>query len=105
MRKSEIFAEIINAVSEETEIPVVDILSGSKTTEVVDARAITVILLNECGFYPKQIAELLNKTSACIRHLISTSDARKQNNKMFEINMHNIRNRLENELKINALPP
>ena len=37
MNKREIFARILNIVSEETEIPASCILSGDKTREVVDA--------------------------------------------------------------------
>lgn len=42
MCKSEIFAKILRLVSEETEISTSDILSGSKETDVVDARYLLV---------------------------------------------------------------
>lgn len=42
MCKSEIFAETINLVSQETEIPVNRILSSDKDTETVDARYLLV---------------------------------------------------------------
>ena len=45
MCKSEIFAETINLVSQETEIPVNRILSSDKDTETVDARYLLVRLL------------------------------------------------------------
>ncbi len=96
MRKSEIFSKIINKVSDETEITKEEILSGSKKIEVVDARSITVILLNEHGFYPETIAKLMNKTSACIRHIISSFDERMKGNKMIEIYLQKVRKFLEN---------
>lgn len=51
MCKSEIFAETINLVSQETEIPVNRILSSDKDTETVDARYLLVRLLVERGIY------------------------------------------------------
>lgn len=75
MCKSEIFAEILNLVGEETEVSKELILSTSKVTEVVDARSIVVFFLTEFGLYPEQIAALLHKTSASIRYLISLKSA------------------------------
>lgn len=52
MCKSEIFAEILEIVSQETEISVERILSSDKDTETVDARYLLVHILSEMGFYP-----------------------------------------------------
>lgn len=49
MCKSEIFAETINLVAQETEIPASRILSSDKDTETVDARYLLVQLLVERG--------------------------------------------------------
>lgn len=46
MCKSEIFAEILNLVSKETEISANRILSSDKDTETVDARYLLVHLLS-----------------------------------------------------------
>lgn len=46
MCKSEIFAETINLVAQETEIPASRILSSDKDTETVDARYLTY---RQCG--------------------------------------------------------
>lgn len=97
MCKSDIFAEILNIVSRETEISPDLILSSSKVTEVVDARSIVVFFLTEYGLYPEQIAALLHKTSACIRYLIYNFDSRKSNNKMIAIYLQNVRKSLEKE--------
>ena len=61
MCKSEIFAEILEAVSHETEVSAPQILGLSKQMEVVDARSILVKLLQERGFYPIQIARFMRK--------------------------------------------
>ncbi len=96
MRKSEIFSKIINAVSDETEITKEEILSRSKKVEIVDARSIAVILLKEHGFYPESIAKLMNKTSACIRHIISSFDEREESCKMIGIYLQKVRKLMEN---------
>lgn len=91
MCKSEIFAEIIEAVSRETEVSASQILGCSKHMEVVDARSILVKLLNERGLYPEQIAVLLHKTAASIRYLLSNYESRKSANKIIAIYAQNIR--------------
>ncbi len=65
MCKSEIFAETINLVAQETEIPASRILSSDKDTETVDARYLLVQLLVERGMYPSQIAPKIHKTVQC----------------------------------------
>lgn len=84
MCKSEIFAQIMNAVSIETEVSGTLILSNSKSMEVVDARSILAKLLQESGFYPMQIARFMRKTPASIRFLLTNYEKpkkRKQNNR------------------------
>ena len=54
MCKSEIFAETINLVSQETEIPAERILSPDKDAETVGARYLLVSLLADRGMYPSQ---------------------------------------------------
>lgn len=51
MCKADIFNEIIQIVSRETEIAPKVILSGSKEAEVVDARYLLVYFLFKEGFY------------------------------------------------------
>ena len=92
MCKSEIFAEIIEAVSRETEVSASQILGCSKHMEVVDARSIVVKLLHEKGLYPEQIAALLHKTAASIRYLLSNYESRKSTNKIIAIYAQNVRN-------------
>ena len=92
MCKSEIFAEIIEAVSRETEVSASQILGCSK-----HARSILVKLLNERGLYPEQIAVLLHKTAASIRYLLSNYESRKSANKIIAIYAQNIRKAIEKD--------
>lgn len=94
MCKSEIFAEILEAVSRETEVSAAQILGCSKHMEVVDARSITAKLLNEKGLYPEQIAMLMHKTAASVRYLLSNYENRKSANKIIAIYMQNVRKSL-----------
>ena len=94
MCKSEIFAEILEAVSRETEVSAAQILGCSKHMEVVDARSITAKLLNEQGLYPEQIAVLMHKTAASVRYLLSNYENRKSANKIIAIYMQNVRKSL-----------
>lgn len=94
MCKSEIFAEILEAVSRETEVSASQILGCSKHMEVVDARSITAKLLNEKGLYPEQIAVLMHKTAASVRYLLSNYENRKSANKIIAIYMQNVRKSL-----------
>ena len=94
MCKSEIFAEILEAVSRETEVSAAQILGCSKHMEVVDARSITAKLLNEKGLYPEQIAVLMHKTAASVRYLLSNYESRKAANKIIAIYMQNVRKSL-----------
>lgn len=97
MSKSDIFRNILSAVIEETEIPEEKILSDSRTTEVVDARTILVNLLIESGFYPSQIAEYLNKSTATIHNLVKYYSIRQKTNKLLSIYSQNIRKKLFNK--------
>lgn len=69
MCKSEILAETLNPVSQETEIPVNRILSSDKDTETVDARYLLVSLLADRGMYPSQIAVHIHKTKRAVNYM------------------------------------
>lgn len=91
MCKSEIFAEILRIVSEETEISTNEILSSSKEADVVDARYLLVHLLYERGFYPSQIALQTRKTKRSINYILSGFSDRIQRGKMLRIQYENIK--------------
>lgn len=76
MKKSEIIANVLSAVSEETEITPGEILSQSKRREVVDARHIAIYLLAKFGVYQSNIAEAFRITPRNIQYIISDFDTR-----------------------------
>ena len=94
MNKTEIFAEILEAVSYATEVPPCRICSHVKETEVVDARSILAKLLHEAGIYPAQIADFLGLTPSCVRRLLTDYEQRVQTNKMMARYAQHIRNTL-----------
>ena len=59
MIKSEIFASVLRDVCEVTGISERDIMSKSKSEEIVDARHLLVVTLRRSGYYPGMIAERL----------------------------------------------
>lgn len=85
MCKSEIFNRVLDVVSQQTEVSREQILSRSKSMEVVDARCILFRLLQEQGLYPGQIATQARKTPAAIRYLLSHFEDRVKSNKMVKI--------------------
>ena len=95
MKKSEIFASVLQTVSKITEIPVEKILSGDKAMETVDARFMAIKALSEKGFYPGEIARLMSRTKPGIRYLLYCFDDRIRSCRMMEINMEYIRRELE----------
>lgn len=99
MCKTEIFADLLNMVSRVTEVSADDILSDCRMEEIVDARCILVFLLNEMGFYPGQIAILINKTPAGIRYLLLSCSSRFKGNTIIESNLKVIREQLKSNGK------
>lgn len=101
MCKSKLYNELLNIISTEMEISIEEIRDRNiKTTEVVDARSILVFLLNESGLYPRQIAVLMDRTSANIRKLLGDYEVRKQNCKMIETYTQRIRNIYKSTTKL-----
>ena len=92
MKKTELFAEILDVVSQATETPANVICSRNKETSVVDARSVLIKLLCEEGVYPNQIAELIGLTPSCVRRLLTDYEHRCSTNKMIERYMQHIRN-------------
>ena len=71
MIKSEIFASVLRDVCEVTGISERDIMSKSKSEEVVDARHLLVSELRREGYYPSMIARRMRLTSRGVRRIIS----------------------------------
>ena len=58
MAKSEIIADVLNKVAEETEVSKELILSHCRQQEVVDARHMAIMLMCEYGVYMSRIASV-----------------------------------------------
>lgn len=82
MPKSEVIADVLRRVSEETEISTEQILSSCRQQEIVDARHLAVLLMSRSGVYPACIAETFGMTYRNARSIITAFDARMQANKM-----------------------
>ena len=95
MRKSEIFARILAAVAEETELSTLEILSHRKTTEIVDARYLLVYLLFCYRFYRSEIARHLNITPQAVGRIFTGFDDRCKQNRFLELSLNRIRTELE----------
>lgn len=97
MCKSEIFAEILQAVSQETEIPPEQILSSRKDEETVDARYLLVYFLSRNGFCSSRIALCIHKDVRTVNLIITQFEERKASKKYFGILLENIRKLLGNK--------
>ncbi len=95
MRKSELFARVLSAVAEETELSESEILSARKTTEVVDARYLLVYLLVFYRFYRSEIARHLNISPQAVGRIFTGFDSRCKQNGFLESNLNRIRTKLE----------
>ena len=73
MIKSEIFASVLRDVCEVTGISERDIVSKSKSEEIVDARHLLVVTLRRSGYYPGMIAERLHISGRAVRKMIGSS--------------------------------
>lgn len=96
MSKSEIFNTILRMVSEETEIPSAQILSGRKDTETVDTRYLLVHFLFQSGLNPSYIAARIGKTERAVNQIHTNFDQRFSTQKIFRISCERIRKRLGN---------
>ena len=76
MRKSELFAEILECVAFETEITKEQILSKDKYQDVVDARYMLVHFCHEKGMYITDIARMMRFSRRAVEKMISKFDER-----------------------------
>lgn len=98
MCKSRIFNEILQIVSEETEVPSDCILSNKKDEDTVDARYILVYFLSKNGISHASIAKFINKDIRTVNNIITGFEARMRSRKMFGINLEQIKKSLGNSL-------
>lgn len=97
MSKSEIFNSLLRMVSEETEIPCSQILTGKKKDmKTVDARYLLVHFLSETGFSPSYIASKTGITERTVTYIITNFEIRLSVQKMLRIQCENLRKRIRN---------
>lgn len=95
MRKTELFAEILETVANETELTKEQILSHDRTAEIVDARYILIYLLRRKGFYIGEIAHAINFSRRAVEKIVSQFETRRiQSGRIFEIILERIANKL-----------
>lgn len=95
MRKSELFAEILECVAFETEITKEQILSKDKYQDVVDARYMLVHFCHEKWMYITDIARMMRFSRRAVEKMISKFDERKRySHPIFEIQCELIAKRL-----------
>lgn len=92
MRNHKIFSEALKIVSETTELSTAQIMSPSRQTDIVDARTLIILTLDDAGLYPEQIATIMRMTSANVRYILR----RRKPSKQLENNLRIIRKQLAN---------
>lgn len=78
MRKSELFAQILECVAFETEIAKEQILSKDKFQDVVDARYMLVHFCHKNGMYTTDIARMMRFSRRAIEKMVAGFDERKR---------------------------
>lgn len=97
-----LFEAVLNLVSEVTGTSKEDILSGSHRADIVDARCIFVHALFKAGMYPTIIANMMGRSSAGVRHLLSGYNDRAASSKLFSTISKEIEKKLESNLYVEA---
>ena len=98
MRKTEIFAKLLNQVSVETEIAEERIISHERVAEVVDARYILVYLLLRNGFRASEIARLMGLSYRAVMQISALFNTRYKHSGII---FRTILRRIENKIGIN----
>lgn len=102
-KAKEILKLTLNAVSDDMDIPCDVILSKCGRTEVVDARHITVVLLNRAGLYTMKIASLMKITPRYVQYILTDFEDRMACSRPLRNNYERIANKLRKDLEITAL--
>ena len=76
MCKSLIYEAILKRVERETEIPRERILSSEKQSDVVEARSLLFHFMRKAGFYPSQIARMVDCSRQSVNKLLQGFDDR-----------------------------
>lgn len=98
MRKTEIFAKLLNQVSVETEIAEERTISHERAAEVVDARYILVYLLLRNGFRASEIARMMGLSYRAVMQISALFNTRYNHSGII---FRTILRRIENKIGIN----
>ena len=95
IRKTEIFAKILDIVANETELTSEQILSCCLTAETVDARYMLAHLLRREGIYISEIARMMHFSRRGVEKMLSQFDDRlAQSGPLFQITLKRIANKV-----------
>lgn len=95
IRKTEIFAKILDIVANETELTSEQILSCCRTAETVDARYMLAHLLRREGIYISEIARMMHFSRRGVEKMLSQFDDRlAQSGPLFQITLKRIANKV-----------
>lgn len=95
-RAKRALAMVLNIIMTEAESDASKIMSRCGEAEVVDARWICVKLLNELGYYPSRIAELMGITPRYVQYILCDFEDRIVFNAVMRNNYERGRKRLRN---------
>ena len=99
--KAKYYAAVMSVVTDLTDLTENEILNGSRTMEVIDARWLSVRLMRDIGLYPAQIAEMMSMSIRTVQYILTNFDDRmKFGDAMLRVYLQMAKKRLEN---LNAL--
>lgn len=76
MKISDYLDKTLKVVVDLTGIEAEDVMGRRRTSELVDARWMVVKLLREAGYYPSQIAPVMNMTIRQVQSIVAAFDIR-----------------------------
>ncbi|MCM1219084.1 MAG: hypothetical protein NC548_31770 [Lachnospiraceae bacterium] len=91
---------VLNIVSEETDVAVSEIMGKYGETETVDARWICVKLLRNLGYYPMRIGELMHITPRYVQYILTDFEDRIDLNTVMRNDYERAKKRLRNLCEI-----
>lgn len=102
MLKKERFLEIITIVADYCELDSDLILSGCRSSDVVDARCILIKLLFDDKMTIPQIAKFVNRTEDGVTYLLSMFSARKEVNKWLNLDYEYIKGKIPSNCQVST---
>ncbi len=76
MGVNEYYRRVVEVVCDLTELTEAEIVGKCRMREYVDARCLVMRLLHDAGYYPSQIARVMNISTRWVQKIIETFDDR-----------------------------